>query len=126
MIDGPLPAMEASRQRTAKVRVSLSLHPTLVRSPIDFCERLSVERLAENRRLPHDFVAASPLRPSPLTGVDYPALRNEVLDCFLYCELNLGRICRPVFSSHNNIPSLVLSSRSFDCHPAPWFSLRSI
>jgi len=87
---------------------------------------ISLQRLAENRRLPHGFIAACPFWPSPLTRVDYQALPDEVLDRFVNWAPYFSRICRPVFSSHNNIPSLVLSSRSFDCHPAPWFSLRSI
>src|SRR5258706_15642566 len=72
----------------------------------------SVERLAEKLRLPNDFIAAGTLRPSPLTGVDNQALPNEVLDCFLYCELYLGRICWPVFSCHINFPTLLISQLS--------------
>ena len=61
--------------------------------------RSSVERLAENCKLPHDFIAAGPLRPSPLTGVDNQALPDEVLDRFLNQPLYFG-VCRPIFSWH--------------------------
>jgi hypothetical protein len=59
----------------------------------------SVERLAGNLRFPHDFIAAGPLRPSPLTGVDNQALPDEVLDGFLNQPLYFG-VCRPIFSWH--------------------------
>src|SRR5207253_3548396 len=36
----------AEYAEVAFLQLSLSLHPTLVRSSIDYCERLSVERLA--------------------------------------------------------------------------------
>jgi len=60
----------------------------------------SVESLAEKLRLPNDFIAAGPLRPSPLTGVDNQALPDELLDRFLNRPLYFGRICRPIFSWH--------------------------
>ena len=43
-----------------------------------FCIPRSVERLAEDRRHPHGFIAACPVRPSPLTGIDYQAHPDEV------------------------------------------------
>src|ERR1700736_2738407 len=81
----------------------------------------SVESLAEKLRFPNDFIAAGPLRPSPLTGVRYQPFPDEVLDCCLNCKLYLGRVCRPVFSCHINFPL-----RWFDCHPGRLLRSRSI
>ena len=63
------------------------------------------EHFAGSRIFPNDFIATRPFRPSPLTGVRYQPLPDEVLDCGLNCELYLSRVCRPVFSCHTNFPT---------------------
>jgi integrase len=48
------------------------------------------ERFSGSRIFPNDFIATSPFRPSPLTGVRYQPLPDEVLDCCLNGELYLN------------------------------------